>query len=275
MTKLNCFYITIYMIGFFIKKAFFDGWDNILQIILCNLILLALVMGSYFLISLTVTYAIPFLWIAVLLLCISAVMIFCFAISRCSARVALFKQFSLKELFLTVPAVWKPGLLFGLICGGGVMVLSVGLPFYLDMDSLFGIFLAAILFWVTIVCLLSFQWVLPLYSQMNDNFLKSLRKSFIIFFDNPGFSFFMFFYNLVLIVLSVITLFLLPGLSGMILAANEALRLRLYKYDWMEQHPDVSAKEARRLIPWDELLAEERETVGSRSFRHFIFPWKE
>jgi hypothetical protein len=261
------------MTGFFIKKAFFDGWDNLLQITVSNVVLAALLLGSFFLISLTA--AILPLSIAVFLLCLSAIMMFCFAVSSCAARVASFKQFSLKDLFLTIPQMWKPGLLFGLIVGCGVLVLSIGLPFYMEIQSLLGIFPAAVLFWVTFVCLLSFQWVFPLYSQMNDSFFKSLKKSFIIFFDNPLFSFFMFLYNLVMIAISVFTLFLIPGVSGMILAANEALRLRLYKYDWMEQNPDMSAKEARRSVPWNELIADDRDTLGDRSLKSFIFPWKE
>ncbi|MDR1748847.1 MAG: hypothetical protein LBR47_07290, partial [Spirochaetaceae bacterium] len=110
-----------------------------MQIIVCNIILSALFLGSYFLISLTVGM-LPLFSLVVFLLCMSAIMIFCFAVSHCSAKVSSFKQFSLKELFVTVPKMWKPGLLFGVICGGGIIVLIVGISFYLDMNSLFGIF---------------------------------------------------------------------------------------------------------------------------------------
>jgi hypothetical protein len=36
-------------------------------------------------------------------------------------------------------------------------------------------------------------------------------------------------------------------------------------------HPDAD----RRHIPWEELLAEDREKTGTRSLRSFIFPWKD
>ena len=36
------------MIGFFIKKNFFDGWDNLLSLVFPNLLIFALVVGGYF-----------------------------------------------------------------------------------------------------------------------------------------------------------------------------------------------------------------------------------
>ena len=43
----------------------------------------------------------------------------------------------------------------------------------------------------------------------------------------------------------------------------------MYKYDWLETQSGLSRKEARRRIPWDELLAEEKETLGPRDFKSF------
>ena len=75
--------------------------------------------------------------------------------------------------------------------------------------------------------------------------------------------------------LSVFLAFLIPGLAGIALAQTNAFRLRLYKYDWLEQHTDLTPKEARKHIPGGELIAEDRETLGPRSFKSFIFPWKD
>jgi hypothetical protein len=75
---------------------------------------------------------------------------------------------------------------------------------------------------------------------------------------------------LILIIISALTAFLIPGPAGILLYLDEALRLRLLKYDWIESHPG----EGRR-IPWDALLIDEREKTGTRSFRNFIFPWKD
>jgi hypothetical protein len=69
--------------------------------------------------------------------------------------------------------------------------------------------------------------------------------------------------------------FLLPGPAGLLLFLDEALRLRLLKYDWLEANPDTTGSKKRRQIPWDAILIEEREKTGDRSFRSFIFPWKD
>ena len=49
------------------------------------------------------------------------------------------------------------------------------------------------------------------------------------------------------------------------------MKLRLYKYDYLEENPDAK----RNDIPWDALLIDERERVGKRTLRGMIFPWKE
>jgi hypothetical protein len=54
-----------------------------------------------------------------------------------------------------------------------------------------------------------------------------------------------------------------------LLFLDEALRIRLLKYDWLEENP------GRRKIPWDILLEDEREKTGSRTIKGLIFPWKD
>ena len=166
-------------------------------------------------------------------------------------------------------------MLFALVLTLLVVLAVVAIPFYLRVGNLFGIFLAALVFWMLCLCVLALQWFMPLRSQLHGGFRKTLKKRFIIFFDNAGFSVFMFFYTLILAVLSVFLAFLVPGFAGIALAQNNAFRLRLYKYDWLEQHTDLTPKEARKHIPWGELIAEDRETLGPRSFKSFIFPWKD
>jgi hypothetical protein len=71
--------------------------------------------------------------------------------------------------------------------------------------------------------------------------------------------------------LSVLLVFLLPGPAGILLFLDQGLRLRLLKYDWLEANPEAD----RRKIPWEALLIDEQEKTGTRSFRSFIFPWKD
>ena len=45
------------MIGFFIKKNFFDGWDHLLSLVFPNLLIFGLMVGSYSLASLAADVA--------------------------------------------------------------------------------------------------------------------------------------------------------------------------------------------------------------------------
>ncbi len=255
------------------KKAFCDGWDNLFHIAVLNIAVSALCIGAWFLIGASL-FSLP-LSMFVFICCVAVIMILLFAVNECMAAVAAFKSFTFKDIISAVPSVWKDAVLFGLLVSVCVLLVFVGLPFYLGLKNVFGVFFAAIVVWAAVIAMLSLQWFMPIRSQLKNGFRKCLKKSFIIFFDNPGFSLFMFVYNTVLAVLSFFVAFLIPGYTGIILALNDALHLRLYKYDWMEEHPELTPKEARRLVPWDELIAEDRETLGPRSLKSFIFPWKD
>ena len=139
-----------------------------------------------------------------------------------------------------------------------------------------GVFFTLLVAVFALVCVMALQRFVPLYFLQEQNtFRKCLKKSFIIFFDNTLSSFAMLCYNAVLFALSLILFFLLPGVHGITLASMNALRLRLYKYDWLEEHPDfLTDRDKRADVPWAELLAADKETLGERKLTSFIFPWK-
>lgn len=261
------------MIGFFIKKNFFDGWDNLLSLVFPNLLIFALVVGGYFVadVALNLSLLLSMLVLGIFW-CGTSIAIFAFG--SCAAEIANFKSVTFKDWLRNFPSVWKDGLIFGLITGVLTTLGAITIPFYLQMEGMVGLFLAALVFWFLLVCVLAFQWVLPIQSIMNNDLKKSIKKSFIIFFDNPGFSLFMFLYTIFLVVLSIAFFMIAPSFCGIVLAHTNGLRLRLYKYDWLETHPDASLAEKKH-IPWKELVAEDRDNVGPRTLKNFIFPWKE
>lgn len=263
------------MIGFFLKKNFFDGWDNIISLVLPNLIIFTLAIGTYSLVGFLLSLPLPFFPIPLIVLLLGWMLltVSVFAFGENAAQIANFKSVSIKDYFKSFLDVWKDAVVFSLISGVIVFMAIFAIPFYLSFDSTLGLLLAAFVFWTVVICLLSFQWVLPIRSLMHNNIAKSLKKSFLIFFDNPGFSLFIFLYTVFLLAVSVVFFFIIPGATGIVLAHTNALRLRLYKYDWLEEHPDATPKD-RKHIPWQELLAEDRENVGPRDFKSFIFPWK-
>ena len=64
------------------------------------------------------------------------------------------------------------------------------------------------------------------------------------------------------------------GMTGVIFTNVNALRICLYKYDWLEVNPGISL-EQRKNVPWEDLIAKDRKTLGPRTLKGFIFPWKE
>ena len=271
------------MVWFFIKKNFCDGWDNLLWLMAFNLLILGIGIGEYYGLGAIVGIAtLPEWAVVVLSILFFAAGVFLvttilFSVSDICAKIADFKSSSYKDVFTGLKDCWKDAVLFTLVITLLAVLAVIAIPFYLRTEGLglFGVFLAALVFWMLCLCVLALQWFMPLRSQLHGGFRKTFKKCFIIFFDNAGFSVFMFFYTLILAALSVFLAFLIPGFTGIALAQNNAFRLRLYKYDWMEQHSDLTPKEARKHIPWGELIAEDRETLGPRTFKSFIFPWKD
>lgn len=257
------------MIGFFIKKAFFDGWDNLIGMILQNLIyivLLGCILASFLLVDIsTVLFFVVFL---------ALMLLTCIFFGGTSSTVFGYSNYQ-KE-------TWEPfgkgirrnlghSILFFFVCAAIFFVVTVVIPFYAAIGNMIGTVVIVVLFWVVIVALLALPYYFPLMNLLpGDRPFKTLKKCFIILGDNIGFSFFFLLYNTVIVALSVCTMGLIPGVCGYMLASQDAMKLLMFKYDYLEFHPDAN----RRKIPWFDLLYDEKEKVGPRSLRSMIFPWK-
>jgi len=260
------------MIGFLIKKTFYDVWDNMFRIVLLNL---------GFIVSLAVPIILPgYIPIFILSVTVMALGILWCCIYLAAAALSLkavsdYGVFGFADFKANLKAGWRTGMALGVAGFVFFLVIRIIIPFYLDMGSLVGLLLAALIFWMLILALVSFQFFFAIRARLDTKLIKIIKKCFIIFFDNPGFSLFSVLYTLVTLVLSLIFALLLPGPAGLLLFLDEGLRLRLLKYDWLEANPPAAGSPKRRSIPWDALLIEEREKTGSRTLRNFIFPWKD
>jgi hypothetical protein len=244
-------------------------WDNLFRVALLNLGFIASAAIPIFIPALL--EAVPVLSIAVLSIGILWCFIYLAAAALCLKSVSDYGAFGFGDFFTQLKSAWIPGLVMGGLFCILLILLCVAIPFYLSMSSMIGLLLAAVIFWTMIVSVLSFQFFFPIRARLDRNFLKIIKKCFLVFFDNPLFCIFSLIYCLITLALSTLLAFLFPGPAGMLLYLDEALRLRLLKYDWLEANPEAN----RRKIPWDALLIEEREKTGTRSLRNFIFPWKD
>ena len=257
------------MFGFLFKKAFFDMWDNLFRIIIMNLGYIV-VFAIFFLLA-PVLASLPWLFFSTLALGMALLAVYTGAVSRMCAEIADYRQPGFADFFRFVRESYPSSLLLALLLTGYVLVVTIAFQFYGGMKSLVGPLAVALLFWVTIACFFAFQFFFPIQSRLDRKFRKIFRKSFLIFFDNPGFAIGLLVSAFLVLTVSIFTALLLPGISAILLWWNVAFKLRLYKYDWLEQNPGGK----RRRIPWDALLIEDRERVGKRTLKGMIFPWKE
>jgi hypothetical protein len=261
------------MIGFLIKKTFYDLWDNMFKIVAVNLGFIAAAAIPIFLPG----FVARFINSAALEMALSALGILICSVYLAAAAVSIksisdYSSFSFGDFFSGFKIAWPAGLVVGFLIFLLYTVVTIILPFYMAFESSVGLVLAAVIFWATVFAMLSFQYFFTVYIRLGSNRIYiSFKKCMLVSLDNSGFSFFLFLHNIVVLIISVIFFFLFPGPAGILLYLDEALRLRLLKYDWLEANPGAD----RRKIPWDAILIGEREKNPSRTLRNFIFPWKD
>jgi len=261
------------MIGFLLRKTFYDLWDNMFRIVLLNLGFLISLAALVFLPAL-----IPAQAVSIMLFLALAVWNFMYlsAVALSVKTISDYGGFGFVDFFQNLKQGWKAGIIFALIALFLFAVLRFIIPFYLEINWPWEIriLLVAVIFWAFVLSVFSFQYFFAIRSRLDTKPGKIIKKCFIIFFDNPGFSIFTMINMIAMLAMSTILAFLLPGIAGMFLFIDEALRLRLMKYDWLEANPDPETPHKKRKIPWDAILIEEREKTGTRTLRNFIFPWK-
>lgn len=263
-------YTSLVMFAFTVKKSFFDLWDNLISVALINLGLIFLMIFPLVAAPSVAESSL----LGGLVLFLGGMVVFFIGIgvaSRYARDMAEYKRPEFSSLPTYLKETWKFSALVGVLISLAGLLLVVAFPVYGSMGNMIGLVGFALVFWLTIVVILALQYLFPIHCQLGNGLRKSISKSFLILFDNTGFTFGLAIGSLVILALSVFTAFLLPGIGGLLLWHQVGLRLRMHKYDYLEENPEASPKQ----IPWQALLMEERDQVGKRTFKGMIFPWKE
>ena len=270
------------MFKFFFKKNLWETWDNLFHVVLMNFILIGLFALASFLCTFALTlsdkaYCYNPFFLGAILICCPLIFWVIFAEGDNAARIANFDVPSWKDFFRNFKSTFKDGMLFGLMVGALIDIMMITPTYYyscyVQSKNLMYIVILGFVLWFFLLTFIALQYFLPIRSLMNNGFLKCLKKCYIITFDNLGFTLGLTFLNIAHLLLTVITLGITPGLTGITITNTNALRLRLYKYDWLEVNPELSNKEKKR-VPWNELLARDKEILGPVTFKTFIKPWK-
>lgn len=274
------------MLGFFFKKNFYDGWDNVLFIFVPNLILdvFFLIGGGLFYLGTKVNgTAGIIIWGCTVLLVITAGSILSLAWAESAAKIADYESAEIKPFFTSLKTCIKDGILYGIVLFAVLIISAAGIIFYFRPVSgatlpFIGLMAGSVFFWIMLTIISALFWYPSLRAIMHNPFKKSIKKCFIILFDNIGSCVVLGIYNFFLLIISIVMVGLAPGLGGIGLSRVNFLRILLKKYDYLE----IAEKEAagkkpvfRNKIPWQELLKEDIEITGSRSLKSFFMPWKE
>jgi hypothetical protein len=265
----DIFMIAWDMFGFLIKKSFFDMWDNLIRIVILNLGFMVPLAGLAYALDSFVSGQFVLAWI-LLVPSLTVLFVYSGVVSSMTSKIADYDKPEFSDFLPILKATYPTSLLFALVNCLLVILFGVAFQVYGQIQSFVGPLASSFLFWVLIFWLLAFQYFFSIQARLDRKFGKIIKKMFLLLLDNPLFTLGLLIGTILVAAISVFTALLLPGIASVFLWWNVALKLRLYKYDYLEENP-----ESRRSIPWDALLTEDRERVGKRTLKGMIFPWKE
>ena len=249
--------------------AFFDGWDNLIGMVLLNIVYIAIFFLFVSSFALVEYGPLPFFLAILALLFVTAV--FSGAVSNVAYGYSDYRRDTWNDLKAGFSRYFRHSMLMFLIYVVLALLTLFIIPFYMGNFGIIGAVISVILIWLVIFSVMALPYYFALSSYLpGDRPLKTLKKCFIIMGDNMGFSIFFLLYNIVCVALTLFTVGLIPGAAGMNLASHDAVRLLMMKYDYLEENPDAD----RKHLPWTDILFDEEEKVGPRSFKNMIFPWK-
>ncbi len=272
------------MIRFLIKKTFFSMLDNLLPMILMNLgylVLLVAGMGLEYAILYVIKFFVqdlpmlPGLALGhfIFLPVVCFFFVYSGAVSCLTKDMADNKNSRFRDFLTYLKQTWKSSLLFGILNFILLFILLVTGIYYLGAtDNLLNPLIFFFLAWLFVFWAAACQYFFPLQSMFNKVLRKNIKKMFLLLLDNTAFTLFTLLLGaIILLGVSALTLFVLFGFSTVLLWYNTALKLRMYKYEYLEKNPGAG----RRKIPWATLLSEEQKLLGHRSLRGVFFPNKD
>lgn len=258
------------MLGFAIKKGFYDTWDNLPTVLLLNVVFLGLVVLPGVFARVVVGWS-GIGAVAIWVLAVALVWVYVGTVSSMAADIVAGGSPELGRIFEHLARTWKSSVLLALMWGIVAVIVTFVFPFYARSGTLLSLFVRVLLFWIILAWVLAAQLFFPVRDQLHVSGRTAIRKSVELFFDNTAFTVAIAAIAAFVTVLSVLTMLLAPGLVGIMIWYHTALRLRIYKYRYLESHPNVRSRD----VPWHDLLESEQTRLGKRTIRNTIFPWKE
>ncbi|MGL1894662.1 MAG: hypothetical protein OCD02_23780 [Spirochaetaceae bacterium] len=258
------------MIGFIIKKAFFDTWDNLLKFVVFNFMTIPFLFLAY--LGLKIVSSGSLLGFAVAFIALIGVIIHQGTVAyfikdignSIITPISEYVKYLKKDLSIKIK--------FAVTWSFFIIITSFSIFYYLNGQGMFSLIPLALVFWFSAMTSMAVLMFFPIKIRLEGSFKKVLKKCFIILLDNPLAGIFIYIYSIILLLLSLPSLGLLPpGLSSIACVLDTTVHMYDLKYTYLEENPDAN----RKKIPWRELTYELNENIGPRSLRGMIFPWKD
>ncbi len=275
----------LFMFGFLVKKSFFDIWDHMISTFLMNIFGILALFGGLALVSFL---PLPVGMISLIPLSFMVVIVVG-TISYLCGDFVFGNHPGFRGIGDHLKGSFKHSLLFTVVMICMVLFLLIGVPFYLNLGIL-GWIVLSIVGWLLLFTLLALQFYFPIAKQLRNPPFKVLKKCYLILLDNTFVAILMGLLSIgpllgILIIptfgssnfwgiiVSICGLFLIffPGVGGLCIFQQNALKLIIKKYDFLEDNPECTKKD----LNWNEVLYEEREKLGHRTLKGLIFPWKD
>lgn len=258
------------MVGFFLKKSFFDGFDNFWKLVVLNVLFGILTVSGVFL---------PLHFFAgnYNLILISLFMTaFLFSLYSYGANYFLFKwscyeQGNLRNCLKSYKGKFKIILVHAVLSYTAFCVIPLSQYLYLSAGKIIGLFITLLLFDFEVIILSVTQFFYPVSFYYDSDEASLLKRSLAIAFDNFGYSMLLVLKSILDFIITVFTFSIIPGICGIGLARMDMVRLLTRRYQYLEANEGVTKKDA----DWKQILAEDITSTGTRTFRNMFFPWKD
>lgn len=244
------------MIRFHLKKAFFDGWDHVLPLMIINLLYLV-IPGCLVLVYIDEPVNTP-LGITAMMVALLLTVIYYTGVCGITFQWSKYNRTWSKDFFEAIKAKFLHALVLFVLLAV-ILAVLLYVPYVLSLGNVVYMGLAMLVFWIFFFVILALQFYMPLAFYIKaDSPVKTLKKSFILLADNIGFSAWVFVKTLADIAISVVSVTLVPGLCGISLSHMDGLRLVLIRYNYTENNPGVS----RRNLDWKVVFSSESKELG-------------
>ena len=256
------------MLGFCIRKAFYDGLDHILNLAAMNLFYILLLLAFYLAGGINLqehtAISLTLLSLIVLIYCIYSAGVY-----RSAFAYGKDLKTGPRLFFQAIREKLKYALLHYLI----TMLILVGslivAPAWLSLGSMTGYFIGTLILWVALALILAMQYYYPLcYYCPDKGPVQVFKLCFAFFLDNIGYTLFLLLRTVFDIVISVLTAFLAPGLAGVAVSQTTMTRLLIIRYEYLDNNVGITKKQA----DWTEVLFDETERFGKRNLLDAVFP---